>query len=291
MVARNRIAQRGNMQNKFFKPLCVLTILIAILSACNMPGSSAATEAVIPPTETASITPEPSSTPTEAPPTETPTETATETPLATITDTATPVPPVAKVNRESNCRIGPGNVYTLVDTYQAEKQLDVVAKDLGGGYWFVRNPDKPEDQCYILGQNITITGDTDALPKFTPQPSPTAAPYFDASLKKIDSCNGQDYALFTVENKGSIPFRSVYIRVKDLKNEKTVEQALNAFDLRVKCTLAKNIAPLDPGGIGYVASPVFTWNVGNDKLQAVLMLCTEKDLKGSCVTRTFEVTP
>jgi hypothetical protein len=84
-----------------------------------------------------------------------------------------------------------------------------------------------------LTQNIKISGDTSVLPEFTPLPSPTAAPYFEVSFKKFDKCEGKDYANFIVVNAGSAPFRSVYIRVTDLKVNKSVDHALNAFDQRV----------------------------------------------------------
>jgi hypothetical protein len=64
---------------------------------------------------------------------------------------------------------------------------------------------------------------------------------------------------------------------------------LSAFDLRRGCVLAKNIAPLDPGMTGYVASPQFKWSVSGHKLSAILMLCTEKALKGTCVSQAVEV--
>lgn len=278
------------MRRTFFQLICLLFTGVIILSACNLPTGNATAD-VVPPTEvsTETATREPAATPTETLPTETPTVTATETRVPTPTDTATPVPPMAEVMRESNCRVGPGGIYELVATYQAGQKLEVVAKDLGGGYWFVKNPEKPEEQCYLLAQNITITGDTVALPKFTPRPSPTAAPYFTVTFRKFDTCKSEDYALFVVENAGSVPFRSVYIKVTDQKVNRSVEQALNAFDLRVGCVLAKNIAPLEVGGTGYVASPPFKWSVAGHKLQAVIMACTEQNLKGTCVTQSLPV--
>ena len=272
-----------------FKLFYLLVIGAVLLSACNMPGNAAVEETATASPRPATDTPEPSLTPTEAPPTDTPTETATETPLSTPTETATPVPPMAEVNRESNCRVGPGGVYDLVATYQAEKILEVVAKDLGGGYWFVRNPDVPEEQCYLLGQNITITGDTASLPQFTPRPSPTAAPYFTIEFLKFDICQGRNFAVFNVTNAGSLPFRSHYIRITDQRVNQSVEQVLNAFDLRVGCVLARNIAPLEVGGTGYISAPAFTWNAINNRLQVVIQLCTEQDLKGTCVIQTLRV--
>jgi hypothetical protein len=280
------------MRTTFFKFLYLLTISALVLSACNMPGNSATAETTSTPQPSATkatATRELTASPTEVLLTETPSETATETPRPEPSATATPDIPMATVGRESNCRTGPAGNYDLVATYQPGQVLEVVANDLGAGYLFVRNPEKPEEQCYLLANSLTIDGDLAALPKFTPRASPTAAPYFAASFKKFDTCEGYDYALFVVENTGSVAFRSVYIKVTDQKAGKSVEQVLSAFDLRVKCVLAKNIAPLDPGMIGYVTSPPFKWNARANKLQAILMLCTEKALKGTCVSQAVEV--
>ena len=282
------------MRTASLQLFCFLTITGFVLTACNLPvsdpiaqhpsGTAVPTSST--PTSTATI--EPTGTPTSQA-TETPTVTATETPVPEPSATPTPEAPKAEVVRETNCRVGPAGNYDLVATYQVGQLLEVVAKDLGAGYLFVRNPEKPDEQCYLLAQNIKITGDMAALPKITPQASPTAAPYFNVSFKKFDSCKGQDFALFIVENVGSVPFRSAYINVTDQRVNKSVEQALNAFDQFVGCVLAKNIAPLNSAGTGYVTSPPFKWAVNRDKLRAVIMLCTEKDLKGVCVTRSIDV--
>jgi hypothetical protein len=267
-----------------FQLLCLLTAAVLILSACNLPVENVATEV---PAIVASI--EPTATQTEVPATETPSVTPTETPSPEPSATFTPEAPKAAVVRETNCRVGPGGMYDLVAKYQVGQMLNVVAKDLGGGYWFVQNPEKPDEQCYLLAQNIKINGDTELLPKLTPLPSPTAAPYFELTFKKFDICEGVNYAVFTVVNVGSTPFRSVYIKVINQKANKSVEQAFNAFDLRVKCVLAKNIAPLDPGGTGYLYSPPFKWSGTGENLRAVIMACTEKNLKGTCVTQTVDI--
>lgn len=282
------------MRTASFQLFCFLTIMGFVLSACNLPVSSpiaqhpSGTAVPTSSTPTSAATIEPTVTPTSQA-TETPTVIATETTVPEPSATVTPEAPKAEVVRETNCRVGPAGNYDLVATYQVGQLLEVVAKDLGAGYWFVKNPDKPDEQCYLLAQNITIRGDISALPKFTPRPSPTAAPYFNVNFKKFDSCKGQDFALFIVENVGSVPFRSAYIKVTDQRVNKSVEQALNAFDQFVGCVLAKNIAPLNSAETGYVTSPPFKWAVNRDKLRAVIMLCTEKDLKGICVTRSIDV--
>src|SRR5262245_9841692 len=128
------------MRTTFFQLFCLLTSMGLVVSACNMPSSNTTAETA-PPTEppktnvTATI--ELTATPSEVPVTETPTATATETPLPE--PSATPEPPHAEVLRETNCRVGPAGNYDLVATYQVGQKLDVVAKDLGAGYWFVSN--------------------------------------------------------------------------------------------------------------------------------------------------------
>ena len=272
------------MHITYIKLASLLLIGGLILSACNLPANDVPT--IVTSTQTEET---PTSTKTaKALSTNTETVTATETLVPEPSETATPELPKAEVVRETNCRIGPAGNYDLVAKYQVGQLLEIVAKDLGAGYWFVKNPEKAEEQCYLLAQNITISGDTSVLPKFTPQPSPTAAPYFKVSFKKFDSCEGTDFALFTVENTGSVPFRSAYIKITEKKGD-SVEQALNAFDLISKCVLAKNIAPLNPGGSGYVHSPPFTWSGHGSKLRAVIMLCTEKSLKGICVTQSVDI--
>ena len=275
------------MKTNFFKLFCLFMIGGLILSSCNMPGE--ATAEALPPTEAPPTeTLEPTATSTEAPPTETPTVTPTETLTPEPGPTSTPEPPMARVGRETNCRIGPAGNYDLVATYQDGQMLEIVARDLGAGYWFVRNPEKPEDQCYLLANNVTISGDTSALPQFTPRPSPTAAPYFNATFRKFDVCNGVDYAVFVIENTGSAPFRSAYIKVTDSKVGQSVEHVVNAFDQWTGCIIAQNVSPLNGGATAYTRSPSIKWNARGNKLVGVFQLCTEKDLKGTCVIRTLE---
>jgi hypothetical protein len=288
MVASKPHQSGGEMRTNLLKLCSMLLILGMVLSACNLPGNAVVTEAPVPTEAPPTETVEPSSTPTEIPTTETPTITPTETLTPEPSATFTPEPPMAKVGRETNCRIGPAGNYDLVATYQEGQLLEVVAKDLGAGYWFVRNPEKPEDECYLLANNVTITGDTSILPKFTPLPSPTAAPYFNVTFKKFDTCKSDDYAIFIIENTGSVAFRSAYIRVTDSKAKQTVEHVVNAFDLWTGCIIAQNVAPLEGGATGYTRSPSFKWNARGHVLQGVFQLCTEKDLKGTCVIRTIE---
>lgn len=282
------------MRTRSFQLFIFFILMTLIVSACNLPvnNANATSPAQIEPSATVAQ-PTVESTATET------VEVASATVAATATETLTPEPrltgtaeiPVAAVVRETNCRTGPAGNYDLVAKYPVGQKLNVVARDLGSAYWFVSNPEKPEEQCYLLAQNVKISGDTAALPKFTPLASPTSVPDFKVDFKKFDTCKAKDFAVFIVENTGSTPFRSAYIKMTDLKNSNSVEQAINAFDLHVGCTLAKNIAPLNPGETGYVESAPVDWNHSGHKWRVTIMLCTEQNLKKVCVDQTIQVNP
>jgi hypothetical protein len=277
------------MRTTFLQPFVSFILMALILSACNLPVNQAT--APSPATTEASATVAVTVTQTVEAPSATVAATSTETLTPEPSVTATAQIPVAEVVRETNCRTGPAGNYDLVAKYPVGQKLNVVARDLGSAYWFVSNPTKPDEQCYLMAQNVKISGEITALPKFTPLASPTSIPDFKVQFKKFDTCKGKDFAIFIVENTGSSAFRSAYIKLTDLKNNKSSEQAVNAFNLHVGCTLAKNVAPLNPGETGYTESAPIDWNHSGHKFRVTIMLCTEQNLKKVCVDQTIEVKP
>ncbi len=288
------------MKSRYLLLFSTIALVLMISTACALPFS--APGQILP-----SQPPATSATPTPETPTSLPEESATLTPTPGVTalasptlrvgylstDTPTPTlePVTADVLRLSNCRTGPGQAYDLVASYPAGTQLLVLANDLGGGYLFVQDPQKTEDQCYILTNNLKISGDASVLPKFTPLPSPTAVPNFTPTFKKFDLCKSQVYAQFTITNIGSLPFLSAYIKVTNTKNGESVEKVVDAFDLTTGCIIAKNIAPLNAGATGYLSSDVFKQDPRGNILRAVIQVCTEKGLGGICVNKVLEIRP
>lgn len=280
------------MVKKIFHSSLYLFLCFGLL-ACNMPSSGAPQATP----EQATPLPPPSDTPIPTV-TEAPSETAT--PAATATETETPEPtttptiavPIAEVFRETNCRTGPAGNYDLVVVIAAGTMVEVTAQDLGAGYyWYIRNPENPEQGCWLLAQNAKVAGDTSELPAFTPMPSPTSAPAFKVTFKNFDICKGSYFARFVVTNTGDVQFRSAYIKVTNTKTNEVQEQSLNAFDLTEGCIIAQNVAPLLPGKTGHLDSPRFNKDPRSHRLTAVIMVCTEQNLRGVCVTQTLDVKP
>jgi hypothetical protein len=287
------------MRSKHFHLLCAVTIVLLVSMACNLsvPGNS--------PTATAQVTAQdvPTATeqqlPTESPKgtmtaTLEPTEAATATPTLTLEPSLTPTIalPVAKVIKEANCRVGPGGMYDLVLILKAGDTVEVVARDLGGGFVFVKNQtiSASAEGCWMLQTSLTVSGNLTPLPAFTPPPSPTLALNFTVSYKGVDSCHGFPFVRFIVVNTGGVKLNSAYVKVTNLKTKESTEQSVNNFGLTAGCDFINDITPLGMGQTGYLQSDVFKkGSPKGQKLSAVFQVCTEQNLKGLCMTQTLQV--
>jgi hypothetical protein len=109
----------------------------------------------------------------------TPTETLTPTLAPTPTETLTPTlsNPQVQVGVDTNCRVGPGDIYDIVGGLLVGETAQVVGQYLPGNYWIIDNPDGSGD-CWIWGYYATLEGPVDDLPYFTqpPTPTPTVTP-------------------------------------------------------------------------------------------------------------------
>jgi hypothetical protein len=92
--------------------------------------------------------------------------------LATATISAPSIPMVS-VSINTNCRTGPGISYDLRGALLVGETEEIVAISTAPNYWYITNPDRPGEFCYLWGEYATVVGETQALPKFTPLPSPT----------------------------------------------------------------------------------------------------------------------
>lgn len=91
---------------------------------------------------------------------------------ATITLTPTPETPMVSVSMDTNCRKGPGTVYDYIGALLVGETAEVVGASRDGEYWIIKNPDRA-GECWLWGRYATVTGPTEALPKYTPPPTPT----------------------------------------------------------------------------------------------------------------------
>ncbi len=228
--------------------------------------------------------------------TSTATETSTPTLIPTATRTSTPSQPMVSVSVATNCRVGPGKIYQLVGGLPAGQWVRVYARDPGGNYWFIRNPDRTSQFCWIWGEYATVIGPTGQLPVYTPPPTPTPtmtstpAPAFDASFQGVEGCNNRWWADIKLKNTGSSTFRSLTLTVRDTVTSVMITVISDEFTDRTGCnSVVKDTLP--PGKALTVSSAAFGYLPSGHKINATITLCTNTGMNGFCVTRKFTFKP
>jgi len=129
----------------------------------------------------------------------------------TITLTLTPQAPQVHVDRDTNCRAGPGQPYNRLSGLLVDEEAEVVGRWQGGDYWIIKNPDG-DDECWLWGRYATVEGPTGDLPAYTqpPTPTPTFTPTSEVdwsgvwTIQEEDPSGGYFQGTMTVtQNNGS----------------------------------------------------------------------------------------
>lgn len=231
-------------------------------------------------------TPVPPETFTPEPPTITPTITLSPTPLFT----STPLVPQISVSIATNCRTGPGKAYDRVGALMVGQVTEVVGRDYSGNYWFIRNPTRPNEFCWLWGAYATLSGNTSLLPIFTPPPTPTPVPGFEAAYNNLEVCTGW-WVDIKVANTGGVPFDSLVLSVRDTVTDAVVTSYTDSFTNVDGCLDSSSKDVLNPGTTRIVSSPSFGYDPTGHQMRATITLCTDEDQSGTCLTDTIKFTP
>lgn len=167
----------------------VLTILLVTGCNSSTPTQSALEVADSTPSITIEPTPEPSSTPTQSPPTDTqvpPTATVTPTPTNTSTSTPTETsePPTLVINEDTVCRTGPGTIYDIRTYINGDTEPILLGRNAENDWWSVEEPEF-NAQCWVSSSVVSVSGDIESLPEFTPEPTSTIEPTPTADQKGV----------------------------------------------------------------------------------------------------------
>lgn len=166
--------------------LAMLTLSSLLLSSCNIlfgedgeEVSESLVQTAVAQTLVAGQEPEPADTQAPEPTavataTETLEPTLTPTITHTPTETMTPTPEEARlhVDRDTNCRVGPGELYKIVGALLSDEEAEVVGAYREGDFWVITNPDGA-GECWVWGYYATLEGPLDDLPYYTQPPTPT----------------------------------------------------------------------------------------------------------------------
>jgi hypothetical protein len=226
------------------------------------------------------------------------TPTAAFTPIFTPTETLTPSPvftatamiPQVSVSVATNCRVGPGKVYDRVGALLVGQVADVVGRDYTGNYWYIRKPNQSNGFCWLWGEYATLTGNFAALPMFTPPPTPTPMPAFEADYDGLETCAGW-WVDLNLTNTGGISFESVSLTVRDTVTDIVVSMYTDVFNNINGCTDSSAKDVLNPGANRIVSAPAFAYDPSGHKLRATITLCSRDGQNGTCITESIKFTP
>jgi len=208
--------------------------------------------------------------------------TATLTPSITPSPTVTFTPTVEVVqgfiSENTNCRIGPGDVYGIIHTFMAGDIVNLVGKDLYDTYWFIQDQDQGSINCWLWGKYATPEGNIADLPVFTPPPTPIPVANFTIAYKNTTA--GGKHITVTIKNTGDLTLESYSATFEDTVTSETVDQTKNQFDNRVK---------IPAGKTGLITtSYTFCSDTTGHKIKVYIKLCTKDNLGGVCVSKTAQ---
>jgi len=230
-------------------------------------------------------------------PTETTAPTITITPTAEPTNTSTPEPgdfepPLVQVSLDTNCRSGPGKVYTYEGGLFVGQESTVHGIDPSGSWYYIANPDLDDEYCWIWGFYAEMSVDTDPLPIFTPGPTPNTVPEFTAEYRELETCDGAWRVEFTIKNTGPVNIDSISVHVLNtVTDEQTGLSEMNNFMATGGCDLVYDEDLLFPGESGFTISYDLSEDPTGHYSYATITACTQENLAGNCSISEFPFTP
>jgi len=221
-----------------------------------------------------------------------PTPTASPTIPPTATQTSTPEPVFLSVSAPTNCRIGPGNRYERAGTLLIEATAQVIAKSSTADFWYIVNPDRSDEYCWLWGKYASVAGDEQVLPVFTPPPSPTPSPAFNMSLESFHSCGSTDYVVLKIHNPTQITYMTAQRTLLDTETGETLYGP--ALDRHPFAPRPRDCPPghkneIYPDRVAYIYIPLKAWESGHG-MRATIMICTQDYLGGDCWVQALNFT-
>ena len=76
------------------------------------------------------------------------------------------------VSLDTNCREGPSGDYQKLGYLLPGQTAAVIGRNSTSTWWYIENPKKPGQYCWVWGEYATLHGDISAVPLTTPPPPP-----------------------------------------------------------------------------------------------------------------------
>jgi hypothetical protein len=133
---------------------------------------------------------------------------ASTTPESSATPEASPTEASVQIRADANtnCRLGPHPVYTVIGYLTTDQTSTVVGQLEGGGWWYIENTTAGRENCWVWGETTVVTGETSDLPYITPPPTPTPRPLPDWNGNWTMWVDGGMYNVYITQSGDQISF-------------------------------------------------------------------------------------
>ena len=300
-----------------FASLCVVILLLSVLlSACvtapaalpsDFPGAAASYAAetlqVMGLTKTLqaqstaewltrqapTLTPSPSATrPTATPmPSNTPPFSLLSLTPPTLTPSATMVRPTLVASVDTNCRVRPAPDEQRLGILLAGMQATVYGRNADGSWWYIENPDKGGEYCWVWDGAVTLSGETASLPQITPAPRPPTVD-FEVTFSNAHMCEYDKFLIFRVENTGTETLYVATITIKDKKGDVLHTDTLWAPYMNESTWCPPGRYALESEKRGFVYIKKLHTIKSGVRLWALIEICTQDGPDKKCVGKELQ---
>jgi hypothetical protein len=207
-------------------------------------------------------------------------------PFLTLEPTLTfPQPglPSITANVDTNCRSGPSPLYPRLGYLLKGQTSTVHGRNSATSWWYIANPAKPGQFCWVWGETTVVTGNTAQLVVITPPPPPEVVDY-QVAFNNMHDC-GVPTLTFWVKNVGTKTLRWSSITIKDLSTNTFISgpETTNYPFLAGPNGCGNGADKLEPNQVAYLLKGLgFTLPKGTNT-RAIIVLCTEPDGGGDCL--------
>jgi hypothetical protein len=229
--------------------------------------------------------------------TNTPTFTPTLTLTPTPTYTLTPSTPMVTVSVNTNCRTGPTTAYDILGVMLVGQQAVVVGRSTLSDTMVIQLPSNRNIVCWLWAGNATVTGDISKLPVFTipatptPKFSPTLTISFAVTYASTDLCAGLYRVKFKITNDGDITWESNQVTVTDQTTSVTKTATYDNFPFYTSTCDTGADYNLEKGEVGFTTSDGFAVNPLGHPMAALIQICSQDGMVGTCLQKSITFTP
>jgi hypothetical protein len=178
------------------------------------------------------------------------------------------------------------------------QKSEVKGRNDTGTWWYIANPSKAGQLCWIWGETTTVEGDVTSLPVITPPPPPptatmTATPgaQYTVTYDSVHACDGTPTGIFKVVNTGSVDWHSLTLKIDDLTDNVVLFGPSNSdapfLGANTECPSGGDV--LRVGKTAYIGGAVGSDNAGHSA-RATVRLCTQNGPSGTCVDKIVDFT-